>query len=326
MISVIIPVFNGGQTLNSCLSSVFASDYSHFEVIVVDDHSTDNSRTVARHWPCRLIELPSNGGAAAARNAGAAVSAGSILFFLDADILIRPESLSRVAAVFRENANVAALFGSFGEDTIPKDFFSQYKNLLHHYTHQNSRTDATTFASGFGGVRAKVFDELNGFQASQRFLEDIEFGYRMRERGYRVLLDKGLQMTHCKRYTFTSLVRSDFFGRAIPWTMLMLERRTYQNDMNTRVNNLLSFPVSALLLVAPVLFPLRQIGIVSLSLISLLIMLNYGFLSFLYAKRGARFALGGVAMIWFFYLYSGLGALVACLSYARLRFVENVVA
>jgi glycosyltransferase involved in cell wall biosynthesis len=326
MISVIIPVFNGERTLGSCLGCLFASDYQDFEAIVVDDHSSDNSRALARLLPCRLIELPRNGGAAAARNAGAAAAYGSILFFLDADILVRPDSLGRVAALFSERPDLAALFGSYQAETIPSDFFSQYKNLLHHYTHQTSRAEATTFASGFGAVRAEVFAELNGFDPARRFLEDIELGYRMCSKGHRVLLDKQLQMTHCKRYTFGGLIRSDFFGRAIPWTALMLESRTFHNDLNTRINNLLSVPVSTLILAAPLSVRFPWIGVASLLLIVLLIALNYRFLSFLFCKRGALFALEAVAMTWFAYLYSGLGALVACASYGRRRFVERLKA
>jgi glycosyltransferase involved in cell wall biosynthesis len=320
MISVIIPVYNGECTLGSCLSSVFASRYKDLEVIVVDDYSSDNSRGVARSLQCRLIELPRNGGAAAARNAGAAIASGSILFFLDADILLQPDSLDRVARILAERQEIAAVFGSFQADTVAQDFFSQYKNLVHHYTHQTSRTDATTFASGFGAVRAEVFRKLGGFDPSQRFLEDIELGYRMHREGYRVLLDKQLLTTHCKRYTFISLTLSDLFGRAIPWTLLMLEQRTFQNDLNTRTNNLLSVPVSAMILAAPLSLRFPWIGIVVLLMVGLLIVLNYPFLSFLYGKKGWRFTLGAIAMTWYAYLYSGLGVLMGFASYARRRF------
>ncbi len=125
-ISVIVPVFDSERTLGSCLSSVFEAEYCDFEVIVVDDHSNDNSRAIARTMPCKLIELPINGGPAAARNCGAAAASGSLLFFLDADILIRPDSLGRVAGMFARRPDIAALFGSYQADTPSPDFFSQY--------------------------------------------------------------------------------------------------------------------------------------------------------------------------------------------------------
>ena len=69
--------------------------------------------------------------------------------------------------------------------------------------------------------------------------------------GYRVRLDRQLQLTHHKRYTLACLARSDFFGRAVPWTRLMLEKVIFQNDLNTRINNIISIPVGFVILAAP---------------------------------------------------------------------------
>ena len=315
MISVIIPAFNAEGTLGACLSSVFASDHTDFEVIVVDDHSSDNTLAIARMMPCTLIEKSVNGGAAAARNAGAAAASGSILFFLDADIAIRADSLRRIMAVLAARSDIAAMFGSYQAETPAADFFSKYKNLLHHYTHQISRPDAKTFASGFGAVRTDVFKALGGFDPGQRFLEDIEFGYRMYRAGHRIFLDKQLLMTHLKRYTFGSLIRSDFFGRAVPWTRLMLEKRIFQNDLNTKVNNIFSIPVSMLILAAPLAVRFRWFGVVVAVAMVLFVAINHRFLTFLLRKKGLRFALGGAVMTWFAYLYSALGAMVGLLAY-----------
>ena len=323
MISVIIPAFNAEGTLGACLSSVFASDYTDFEVIVVDDHSSDKTRAIARTMPCSLIETSVNAGAAAARNAGAARASGAILFFLDADIVIQPGSLRRIMTVLAERSDLAAMFGSYQAETAPADFFSQYKNLLHHYTHQISSPQAKTFASGFGAVRAEVFTALGGFDPGQRFMEDIEFGYRMHRAGYRVLLDRELQMTHCKRYTLASLVRSDFFGRAVPWTRLMLEKRIFQNDLNTRINNVLSVPIALLILAAPLALRFAWIGALVAVAMVLFVALNHRFLEFLLRKKGLRFALAGALMTWFAYLYSGLGALVGLAGYLWDRWVKG---
>jgi len=319
MISVIVPAFNAAETLSICLTSVFASEYKDFEVIVVDDHSTDDTRVVARSLPCMLIERPVNEGAAAARNAGATSASGSILFFVDADISIQPDSLRRIATVFADCPDLAAMFGSYQAETPAPNFFSQYKNLLHHYIHQISSPQAKTFASGFGAVRTEIFSALGGFDPSRRFLEDIEFGYRMHLAGYRVLLDRQLQLTHYKRYTLASLARSDFFGRAVPWTRLMLEKRIFQNDLNTRVNNIVSVPVSLAILAAPLsLVSVWVAGLVVLSIV-IFVLLNRGFLAFLLRQKGLRFALCGAVMTWLAYVYSALGALVGLAGYALER-------
>lgn len=305
-ISVVIPVYNGAQFLGECLQAVFASDFSSFEVIVVNDHSSDTSAPIALNFPCTLIEMPANVGAAAARNRGASDARGDILFFLDADILVRSNTLSTIAATLDADRSLSALFGSFAAETVPADFFSQYKNLVHHYTHQCSREEASTFCSGFGAIRRDAFRRINGFKPDYRFLEDIELGYRMNAQGIRVLLCKDLQLTHCKRYSFFELIRSDVCGRAIPWTRLMLERGIVRNDLNTQWYNVLSVPTAFLIAFSPALHAPFPCAV----LLCLFLTLNFRFLALTYAHGGPIFAVGSCLMCWFSYIYSGIGAAV----------------
>ena len=317
-ISIVIPVHNGAEFLGGCLKSVFASDYPDFEVILVDDASTDASTSIAAPFPVRLISSPHRRGAAAARNTGAETARGDILFFLDADILIQPGTLRAIAAEFAAHPGVSALFGSYGTQTVPANFFSRYKNLVHHFTHQNSSVEASTFCSGFGAIRREAFEQLRGFDPDFRYLEDIELGYRMMRAGIRIRLCKELQFTHCKRYSFWSLIRSDVAGRAIPWTRLMLARGIFRNDLNTRWNNVVSVPTAFLLLLCPVLPHGAYLAAV---LPILFLALNARFLLLTYREGGPFFALSSSLMCWFSYLYSGLGvaagALRQCFSRTR---------
>jgi len=318
-ISVVIPVYNGAATLRACLESVYRSGFSNFEVVVVDDGSVDESAAVARSFPCTLLQLAKCSGAAAARNVGAQKSHAPVLFFLDADILIPPQALGTIAQAFSEQAELDALFGSYTKECACDGFFSQYKNLVHHYAHQTSDPEAVTFCTGFGAVRREVFCRLGGFDPRQRFLEDIEFGHRLHRRGHRIWLYKELQMTHCKRYTFLSLVKSDFFGRAIPWTRLILETRVFKRDLNLQWHNLLSVPLAYLILISPVLFregrPLLLLAVLPL----LFMALNRRFLALAYREHGFLFAFRSCLMSWFSYLYSGLGLLLGVGSYLRDR-------
>lgn len=78
LISVIIPNYNGSSTIGKCLESAFSSKYDNFEVLAVDDCSTDNSVEIIKSFPCRLIALDKNSGASKARNTGAYKSSGEI--------------------------------------------------------------------------------------------------------------------------------------------------------------------------------------------------------------------------------------------------------
>ena len=143
-ISVVIPVRNGAGTLHACLESVYRSVFSDFEVVVVDDGSVDGTAAVAGSFPCALLKLPENSGAATARNIGARESHGRILFFLDADILIRPQTLGMIVRAFSERTDVDALFGSYAKECASAGFFSRYKNLsapLHASNFEPGRRD-----------------------------------------------------------------------------------------------------------------------------------------------------------------------------------------
>jgi Glycosyltransferases involved in cell wall biogenesis len=100
LVSAVIPVYNGKKTVGDCLESVFNSDYKNFEVIVVDDKSTDNSLEIISKFPCKVIKVNNNVGAAAARNRGAEASRGEVLFFLDSDIVIEKDTLDKIVKNF----------------------------------------------------------------------------------------------------------------------------------------------------------------------------------------------------------------------------------
>jgi glycosyltransferase involved in cell wall biosynthesis len=307
-VSVIIPVYNAGETVERCLKSVFNSDYKNFEVIIVDDKSTDRSLDIATEFPCNVVRMTKNSGAAAARNKGAEVSHGGILFFLDSDIIIEKNTIEQIAKTFQSKPEISALFCSYQMNTIPENFFSIYKNLIHHHTHQTSCESAATFCGGFGAMKRDVFFRFGGFDESYRSLEDMELGYRLYQSGYKIYLNKEIQVTHCKKYTFLNLIKSDVINRAIPWTQIILNKKFFRNDLNTKVNNVLSVPLSLLLLFnLPLLFFWPKCGYLFILLLAFLLVLNGDFYLFVLRKKGGMFTLKAILMNWFNYLYSGAG-------------------
>jgi glycosyltransferase involved in cell wall biosynthesis len=259
-ISVIIPVFNDPQMLSRCLTAVTASNYRALETIVVDDGSSERIQLVTDTFDVPLIRIgPGPLGPAHARNVGAAAAGGDILLFVDADVLIRADTIGKIADTFANHPGVSAVFGSYDDEPATHDFVSQFKNLFHHFVHQQANADAETFWSGCGAVRRDVFIASGGFDGarySRPSIEDIELGYRLRAAGHRILLNKEIQVKHLKRWTLRALVRTDIFDRGVPWTMLILERRRLPNDLNLHMMQRLSamLAYSMLLYVALVAF------------------------------------------------------------------------
>jgi GT2 family glycosyltransferase len=241
------------------------------------------------------------------------------LFFLDADILVKPDSLGSIVALFDQWPQVGALIGSFGKETKPQNSITVYKNLLHHYTHQTAEQEAATFCGGFGAIRRVAFDAVGGFDPRHRFLEDVEMGLRLHQAGMAIALVRDLQFTHCKRYTLGSLIRSDLFGRAIPWTQLALSKRVFRNDLNTRTHNILSVPTSLMMAAGILALPVlafsgygmgAEVATGMAAIMFLFVWLNRAFLTFLAKERGAVFAIKGALLLWLGYLYSALGVAI----------------
>jgi glycosyltransferase involved in cell wall biosynthesis len=315
LLSVIIPVFNGEATIGACLLALYASKFRDFEVIVVDDKSTDETALVVRAFHCRLIRCAENNGPAAARNLAASHSSGKYLFFLDADILVEPNSLGEIVDAFTKRPEIGALFGSFHRDSVPANFFSRYKNLVHHHTHQISRENASTFCGGFGAIRSKVFLSAGGFDPQHRFLEDVELGMRLHQAGNPIWLHKKLRFSHCKRYTLWGLIRSDLFQRAVPWTRLILRTGEVHNDLNTQTSNILSVPVAYLLLVGLPAFAFTYGAFAWLCLLLVFLGLNREFLALGWREFGVWFALRSAATCWMIYLLSGLGVVLGAFGH-----------
>ena len=103
-VSIIVPVYNAAKTLQRSLDSIAAQSYRDFEVIFVDDCSTDDTSMLLRRFAeesgisCKLIQQPSNAGVAAARNRGLDAAEGEYLAWVDADDLIAPDAFEKALA------------------------------------------------------------------------------------------------------------------------------------------------------------------------------------------------------------------------------------
>jgi len=111
IVSVVIPVYNGERYLGETIQSVLDQTYRNFELIVVDDGSTDGSAAVAKRFgeAVRYMSRP-NGGVCKARNTGMAAARGSYLAFLDQDDLWLPEKLAVQVAYLEGHQEVGAVY------------------------------------------------------------------------------------------------------------------------------------------------------------------------------------------------------------------------
>jgi len=322
LVSIIIPVYNGASYLERSFAAIRESTYSSYEIIVVDDCSTDKSLEISRKNGAKVFQMPHQTGPGAARNFGAQNAQGDILFFVDSDVLIRRDTVERVVNDFRTNPDIVALFGSYDQEPAEKNFISQYKNLLHHFVHQQSSIEAVTFWAACGAIRKDVFRAAEGFNENKYnrpCIEDIELGHRIKRLGHRILLDKDLQVKHLKGWSLKTLLKTDIFYRAVPWTMLILESKEMPNELNLQTSQKISAGLVGLIIL---MLPLSYLQPVLIYLILFLLfavfVINRKFFIFLLQRKGFIFLIPAFAMHLLYYSYSGF-TFVFCWALHKIR-------
>lgn len=308
-ISAIIPVYNGETTLRQSLEPLLAMRERGeiAEIIVVDDGSTDASAHIAAALGVRVMGSGGRVGPGQARNVAAGAAVGSVLWFVDADVVVHADA-ARVLADALRRTGATAVFGAYDDDPPGAGFFSQYKNLVHSYYHRREAGAADTFWAGCGAIRKEPFLEIGGFDG-ERFphpsVEDIELGWRLRQRGLSIQIVPALQAKHLKVWRLGNLLHTEIFRRAIPWSRLIHARDSGPDVLNAgrgeRLRALLAVLClgTAALAVAgllPVWLPMAILVGVAIASGSLF--------EFFRRRRGAGFAVAAVAFHQVYYLYS----------------------
>ncbi len=308
-VSVIVPVHYGGADFRLCLRALSEVAPAPREILIVADGYTDGSWLIAEEFGARVLRIPEASGPATARNLGAECAAGDILLFIDADVLVPPDIIGNIEAAFHNDPGTVAFIGSYDDEPGQTNFLSQYKNLFHHYVHQTSHEEASTFWGACGAIRRDIFLMIGGFDTRYRnsSIEDIELGYRLRRNGLKIRLRKEIQVKHLKRWGIISMPKSDFFDRALPWTDLILKNRDFINDLNLRFSSRISVVLVYLVSIFAMSTLWRPKALILSSLIcTALIATNLPVYRFFLRKRGFWFMIKAIPWHWLYYLYSGL--------------------
>jgi glycosyltransferase involved in cell wall biosynthesis len=319
-LSVVIPVRDGGRDFGRCLRALRESSLDGFELIVVDDGSADDSAALAESFGARVLRNATAHGPAQARNAGAEAATAELVFFLDADVVVHPDALARARARFERDPGLAALFGSYDDRPADPGLVSRFRNLLHHYVHQQGEfrdeaRPAHTFWTGCGAIRRDFFLAVGGFDPRlyrRPAIEDIELGYRLTRAGHRIELVRDIQATHLKRWTFRSMVRTDLLQRGVPWMLLMLRSKVAETDLNVSGGQRACVGFTGLGLAglaASVLWP-PLLAIFALNL-AVQVAVNRRFYRFLAGRGGWGFAIASVPLHYAYFCCCGLSVAIA---------------
>lgn len=214
MISVIVPAKNAADSLPACLDSlkgqeglILGSDY---EIIVVDDGSTDATSAVAESRGVRVFAQP-NAGPAAARNRGADLAAGEILAFTDADCIPAADWLRELVRPFADPAvvGVKGAYATTETGLVPRFVQCEY---AHKYSRMRQLAQIDFIDTYSAAYRREVFLENGGFDPVFKTpsVEDQEFSFRLARKGLRMVFQPDAVVYHRHDLNLGDYVRRKF--------------------------------------------------------------------------------------------------------------------
>jgi len=212
--SIVIPTYNRKDLLRRCLAAAMSQDYPDYEVIVMDDGSTDGTgEMVQREFPqVRYIRQEPNRGPAAARNRGIEAATGEIVAFTDDDCVAPPEWLKTHASYYADPS-----VGAVGGVQMPRNpnFFDKFE--MAHYANVYTEFQRVTSLGHIGGlvtnnlsVRRELFEKAGHFDEAFLTGSDPEFTRRVAMVGYVLIHDPNLRVEHLKMHTLRSYLRMRF--------------------------------------------------------------------------------------------------------------------
>lgn len=250
LVSVIIPNYNYGASLGACIDAALAQTYRPLEVIVVDDHSTDNSVEIARQRDVRLLQTPTNSGVAVARNIGAAAARGEILFFVDSDVALNPDAVEQAVAQLRAHPEYGAVCGIYEDEPLYRDSLVEECRVLQAYCwRMDSLGEVSFLFSSLTAIPRHVFDTVGPFNPRLRQTEEVDYGERMSAR-YPIMVTAAVRGRHDDDDRLGPLLRK-LFRRARLRVPLFARRRRFAKGFETGTRSSAAAAALAALLTVP---------------------------------------------------------------------------
>jgi GT2 family glycosyltransferase len=206
-VSVVVCSYNGGRTLDQCLRSLLALDYPDYEVIVVDDGSTDDTRTILSRFQTVKAIHQENRGLSAARNVGLWAAGGSIIAYTDADCFADPHWLTHL--VYQLQHSDAAAVG--GPNLSPEDgkLAACVAASPGQPMHVLESDQVAEHIPGCNmAFRKAVLESINGFDPQyKRAGDDVDVCWRLQQAGYWIAFAPGAFVWHHRRQTPRAYLR-----------------------------------------------------------------------------------------------------------------------
>lgn len=198
-VSIIIPAYNASKTILSTLNSVKSQTYQDFEIIIVDDGSTDNTVSIIEKFSIENSYLnltlikKKNEGVSKARNVALKCAKGNLIAFLDSDDEWLPIKLERQVHFFRNDDSID-LIGTCRNDEIQKDSFFNTNRSIREITFKQLLYKMH-FITPTVIFRENILDDIGFFNEKKKYCEDADYFLRICFKRKCALLNESLVIT-----------------------------------------------------------------------------------------------------------------------------------
>lgn len=251
LISVIVPSYNSEKTIDKTIEALLKQNYpkKNYEIIVVDDGSTDNTERVVKKFEHVKFFKQKHKGPAAARNLGAKISKGNIILFTDADCIPDKNWIKNMVEPFKDK-NVAGVSGTYktsNKDSLLARFIGYDIKFKHEYMKKKKLIDFVgTFSAGY---RKLIFKKELGFDTSFPMAsgEDPELSYRI-AKNYKIIFQPSAFVWHPHPDNLIFFLKQKFWR--VYWRYLMYKkhRKKIFGDSYTPLLSLISIWIQVFLI------------------------------------------------------------------------------
>jgi GT2 family glycosyltransferase len=223
LVSVIIVNWNGKQHIMECLDSVFRQSYRNFEVVLVDNDSTDGSQKIAKDkfHKIKLVQNDANVGFTKANNIGLRESSGEYVIFLNYDTAVEKDWMKELLSAIEKDSNIGACQSKvliYGTDLINADGIdvnflgvSWCADYRKKFVEEADDREIPCGTAASLMVRKDVLDMIGGFDDDYfMYHDDVDLSWRIRLAGYRIMLSRKSKVYH--KYEFKRQTKSKFFN------------------------------------------------------------------------------------------------------------------
>jgi glycosyltransferase involved in cell wall biosynthesis len=213
MISFIIPVYNTEETIGKCIESIMNQDLEiKKEILVIDNDSADRSLEIAQSYPGVKCFRESKRGPAATRNKGLEKAKGDYIAFVDSDVVLPKNWLSKAMEKLENNTSLAAVGGP-GKSVVKNPLSDALDKLLFGKDEGVEEVLVDSLAAMDALYRADAIKDMR-FDESLIAGEDPEFNFRLRKRGYNLLYSSDLFVYHHHPLSLRGLLKKWYnYGR-----------------------------------------------------------------------------------------------------------------